>query len=145
MYGRLTLALFAAGPLLSGCSEVALGGPVAYQATLAPVGAANIVASVAAVAQPGQPTEAGITVQYAPAPATLGWEIRAGTCASPGVRVGGRGAYPDLTVGADGSGSIQRTFINAAMPPELPFHAVVVDAETRSTVIACGGLQAVQF
>ena len=70
-----------------------------------------------------------------------GWQINNGTCAEPGPVVGGRGNYPDVTTDADGRGTIERTFVSEVLTSDREYHAVIVDAATRQTIIACGDLE----
>jgi hypothetical protein len=125
------------------CIDTAFQEPVAFQANLVPVGAETISGSVAAVSQ-GRASEAGITARLGQAGRMVGWEIRMGTCASGGERLGGRGAYPDLTGDATGAANVERTPINETMDADARYHAVVVNAADRSVVLACANLVQVQ-
>lgn len=125
------------------CIDSTFQPPVAFQADLTPVGAETITGSVAAVSQ-GRASEAGITVRLGQAGRIVGWEIRLGTCASGGERLGGRGAYPDLTGDSSGGANVERTPINESMDADGRYHAVVVNAADRSVVLACANLVKVQ-
>lgn len=138
--GAILLALAGA----AGCTDTNFQEPVAFQADLVPSAGENVTGSVAAVSQ-GRATEAGITVRLGQAGRVVGWEIREGSCTTPGERVGGRGAYPDMTGDNTGAANVERTFINELMHPENRYHAVVVDAADRTIILACANLTRVQF
>lgn len=139
-FAVVLLALTGAGA----CSDTAFQEPVAFQADLVPVGNETATGSVAAVSQ-GRATEAGITARLGQAGRVVGWEIRLGTCANPGERLGGRGAYPDLTADATGSADIERTFINELMNADTRYNGVLLNAADRTVVLACANLVRVQF
>ena len=142
MTSKLAVLLALAGA--AGCADTNFQAPVAFQAELTPSAGETISGSIAAVSQ-GRATEAGITVRLGQAGRVVGWEIRNGSCTTPGERVGGRGAYPDLTGDNTGAANVERTFINELMHPENRYHGVVVNAADRSVVLACANLEQVQF
>lgn len=134
---RLLLLALAAAPA-GGCIDVTYEDPAAFSGTLVSTTPAGVSGQVAAVSQ-FRNTEAGIDVK-ADGPGVFGWQIRHGTCASPGEIVGGSGNYPDVTTGASGTGTVERSFISERLDRERQYHAVIVDVQTRQTVLACGTL-----
>ncbi|HEX2206343.1 MAG TPA: hypothetical protein VHG93_01570 [Longimicrobium sp.] len=124
------------------CSDITYQAPVAWQGGLLPRTEDGITGSVAAVSQGRRQTEAGIDLDGR-ANATYGWQINTGTCTSPGPILGGRGAYANIVTNSSGEGRIVSTFISALMEPGEQFHAVIVDAENRSLILACGNLEQV--
>jgi hypothetical protein len=129
---------------LAACSDINYQAPVAWQGSLLPRTDAEVTGSVAAVSQGRRQTQAGIEVN-GPLNTTLGWQINLGTCDAPGAILGGRGAYADFTTNETGVGRISNTFISALMPPDGQFHAVVVDPDNRSVIVACGNLERASF
>ncbi|HST59065.1 MAG TPA: hypothetical protein VLK84_10260 [Longimicrobium sp.] len=139
-FAVVLVALASAGA----CADTAFQAPVAFQADLVPVGNEMVGGSVAAVSQ-GRATEAGISARLGQAGRVVGWEIRLGTCANPGERLGGRGAYPDLTGDSSGAANVERTFINELMNADTRYNGVLLNATDRTTVLACANLERVQF
>ncbi len=139
-FAVVLLAMTAAGA----CSDTAFQEPVAFQGDLVPVGNETATGTVAAVSQ-GRASEAGISARLGQAGRVVGWEIRKGTCANPGERLGGRGAYPDLTGDSSGSANVERTFINELMNPGTRYNGVLVNATDRTVVLSCANLERVQF
>ena len=137
-------ALLLALAALAACSEITYQAPVAWRGTMLPRNDSGVTGSVAAVSQGRNNTEAGMDVDGNPG-TTYGWQINRGTCASPGPILGGRGAYANVTTNASGEGTIETTFIAALMPRDEQFHAVVVDAQSRTTILACGDLAEASF
>jgi hypothetical protein len=129
---------------LAACGDITYQAPVAWSGTLLPRNESGITGSVAAVSQGRSNTEAGIDVVGADN-TVYGWQINQGTCSSPGPILGGRGAYANVTTNNNGDGSVPSTFISALMPEGEDFHAVIVDAQNRSLILACGDLNEAAF
>lgn len=129
---------------LAGCGEITYQAPVAWRGTMLPRNDSGVTGSVAAVSQGRNNTEAGMDVDGA-ANTTYGWQMNQGTCASPGPILGGRGAYANVTTDSDGEGSVESTFVAALMPRGEKFHAVIVDPQNRTTILACGDLEEASF
>jgi hypothetical protein len=132
----LTLALACAA---TACADITYTAPIAFEARLQNRTGDGVTGQVAAVTQ-HRNTQAGLDVSGQEA-TTYGWQINNGTCAQPGPIVGGRGNYPDVTTDADGQGTIERTFVAELLVTDREYHAVLVDAATRQTIIACGELE----
>jgi hypothetical protein len=131
---------------VSACSEITNQSPVAFQGTIAgTIGGQSFTGSVAVASQGRNSTEAGIEVVLPAAGTKVGWQINEGTCTIPGEIVGGRGAYVDLTAGNDRVARVERTFISGRLTADGRYHAVVVDAANRTTILGCGNLERVQF
>jgi hypothetical protein len=129
---------------MSACSDLTYQAPVAWQGGLLPRNESGITGSVAAVSQGRRQTEAGIDMD-GPGSSTFGWQINRGTCSNPGAILGGRGAYADITTSSSGEGRIESTFISALMATGEQFHAVIVDKDNRSLILACGDLEEAAF
>lgn len=129
---------------LAACGEITYQAPVAWSGSLLPRNDSNVTGTVAAVSQGRRNTQAGIDV-VGEAATTYGWQINEGTCASPGPILGGRGAYADVTTNANGEGSVEFTFVSDLMPSGEQFHAVIVNAQNRSLILACGDLTEASF
>jgi hypothetical protein len=129
---------------LTACSDITYQAPVAWSGTLLPRNDSGVTGSVAAVSQGRTNTEAGLDV-VGDANTTYGWQINRGTCASPGAILGGRGAYANVTTNNNGDGTVPTTFISALMPRDEDFHAVIVDSQNRSLILACGDMADVSF
>lgn len=129
---------------LAACSDITYQAPVAWNGTLLPRNDSDVTGTVAAVSQGRTNTEAGLDVVGA-ASTTYGWQINRGTCTSPGAILGGRGAYANVTTNNNGDGTVPSAFISALMPRGEEFHAVIVDAQNRSLILACGNLTALSF
>jgi hypothetical protein len=142
MHRRSTVLLTLAA--LAACSDVTYQAPVAWGGTLLPRNESGVTGSVAAVSQGRSNTEAGIDVVGADN-TVYGWQINSGTCASPGSILGGRGAYANVTTNSNGDGTVASTFISALMPEGGEFHAVIVDAQNRSLILACGDMTEAAF
>lgn len=126
------------------CSDITYQAPVAWRGNLLPRTDAGITGSVAAVSEGRRQTLAGIEID-GPAGTTFGWQINTGTCAQPGAILGGRGAYADITTNSSGEGRIEETFISGLMPEDRDHHAVIVEANNRSLIHACGDLEVASF
>lgn len=135
---RLLLGLLLALAPVAACSDITYTTPIAFEARLLNRTGDGVTGQVAAVTQ-HRNTQAGIDVTGAEA-TSYGWQINNGTCTAPGPIVGGRGNYPDVTTDADGRGTIERTFVSELLTDDREYHAVIVDAVTRQTIIACGEL-----
>lgn len=142
MYRPLAALLLLASA--AACSDVTYQAPVAWQGTLLPRTDLGVTGAVAAVSQGRRQTEAGFEMD-GPANETFGWAINTGTCANPGPILGGRGAYANVTTNNNGEGRIQSTFVSALMSEGEQFHAVIVDADNRSLILACGNLEVASF
>ncbi|HEU0300162.1 MAG TPA: hypothetical protein VFR37_11925 [Longimicrobium sp.] len=136
---RLLLTLALACAPAAACSDITYTTPIAFEARLLNRTGDGVTGQVAAVTQ-HRNTQAGMDVTGAEA-TQYGWQINNGTCAAPGSIVGGRGNYPDVTTDADGRGTIERTFVAELLTTDRDYHAVIVDAATRQTIIACGELE----
>lgn len=134
---RLLLIALAGAPA-GACIEVTHEPPVVFSGSLLATTPAGVSGQVAVVTQ-FRNTEAGIDVRASGA-GVFGWQINHGTCDSPGEIVSGRGNYPDVTTSAEGSGTVNRSFVSEQLNGDRQYHAVIVDAETRQTVLACGNL-----
>lgn len=133
----LTLALACA--TAAACADITYTAPMAFEAQLQNRTGDGVTGKVAAVTQ-HRNTQAGLDVNGQEA-TTYGWQINNGTCTEPGPIVGGRGNYPDVTTNAQGLGTIERTFVADLLVTDREYHAVLVDAATRQTIIACGELE----
>ena len=136
---RLLLTLVLACATAAGCSDITYTAPIAFEAHLQNRIGDGVTGQVAAVTQ-ARNTQAGLDVNGQEA-TKYGWQINNGTCAQPGPIVGGRGNYPDVTTNSDGLGTIERTFVSELLTSDREYHAVLVDAATRQTIIACGELE----
>ncbi|HEX6368086.1 MAG TPA: hypothetical protein VF006_04075 [Longimicrobium sp.] len=126
------------------CSDLTYQAPTAWRGTLLPRTEAGITGSVAAVSEGRRQTQAGFEMDGT-AGTTFGWQMNHGTCANPGPILGGRGAYANVTTNASGEGRVESTFISVLMSPGEQFHAVIVDAQNRSLILACGDLEEASF
>jgi hypothetical protein len=96
--------------------------------------------SVAMVIGENQP-RAGIGVRDAPARATLAWDVRAGTCAAPGDRVGPATAWPAIQVSDSGTGAAEAT-VNRRIDTDGPYAGFLYEGELGSGgVLACADLE----
>lgn len=129
-------ASFTLAVLLAACSDP-LGIPSAWQAELTPTTAANVRGQVAAASLPQPSLETGMDVEGAPQ-TKYGWQINRGTCAQPGIILGGRANYPDVTTNDAGLGRVERTFVSGRLEEGNAYHAVIVSSADRSIVLACG-------
>ena len=71
------------------------------------------------------------------------WQIRSGTCATPGAVVGQSGSYPHLLVDEVGSGRSDTGF-NILLDPMLDYNAHFQVSPTDSETLACADLQLLQ-
>lgn len=126
------------------CSDLTYQAPIAWRGTLLPRTDLGVTGSVAAVSQGRRQTEAGFEMD-GPANSTFGWAIQTGTCDDPGAVLGGRGAYADITTNSSGEGRIESTFVSALMSEGEQFHAVIVAANNRALILACGDLEQASF
>lgn len=140
----LTLALFCT--LGAAClGDSTYQPPTAYRARLLPTMAgSSISGTVDAVSQGRRETAAGLNA-VGELDTKYGWQINEGSCAQPGPMLGGRGGYPDFTTDDEGRGRVNETFIVGLIERERPYHAVIVDATTRTTILACGDFERLTF
>lgn len=71
------------------------------------------------------------------------WRVREGTCANSSGVVGNNSDYPDLVVGADGTGSVTVVVPHELDPDELhhiEFYVSPDQTDPDTDVIACGDL-----
>lgn len=126
----------------------------AFRARLLPVAGSSVNGTVDAVSQGRGDTEAGLNVTGEPS-TTYGWQINQGTCEQPGAVLSGVGVYPNFTTVSDtiasdttrrpGHGRVDRIFIARLMAPDQDYHAIVVNANNRSMILACGNFGRLRF
>lgn len=124
--------------------------PTAFRARVLAVGGGAVNGTVETISQGRGDTEAGLNAVGEPS-TTYGWQINKGTCAQPGAVLSGQSVYPDFTTTAPdtinpgGRGRVDRIYIARLMTPDEAYHAVIVNAGARSTILACGDFERLRF
>jgi len=161
MYPIRSLALAALFCTLgAGClGDPAYQPPTPLRARLVPVGGSTVVGTVEAISQGRGDTEAGLNIVGRPS-TTYGWQINQGTCEQPGAVLGGVAVYPDFRTASDtiasdtvasdttrrpGRGRVDRIYIARLMARDQDYHAIIVNADTRSIILACGNFDRIRF
>jgi hypothetical protein len=141
---RMVAALLAASGTLAACVQgnVVSESPGALEAPPAwttPSADGSGVRIQGALAPDGDTrTTATIRLTGAPAGATYAWHVHYGSCAGDVGVVGESGAYPPLTVGADGEGTARATLpFTTPSRQSGTFFIKVHEAGDMSAVIAC--------
>ena len=133
--GAGLLLILAACPSLNGPAT----GVTLWQATLRPDSGHPGLSGQAALAAQVGGTDAGIGIAGAAPGAMLTWQVRVGDCAAPGPGVSALSAFPELTVGSDGSATGQMR-IGHLLSADTAYYAEVRQT-TDSTRILCGEFQ----
>lgn len=137
--GGATAAMLIASACISSTGPLEV---VTWEAAL--VGADGIAdplaGSVAMVIGESQ-TQIGISVTDAPHAASLAWDVRDGTCAMPGGRVGPASVYAAIAVSDTGNGASE-TVVFRRIGTAGPYAAFVYDGTPDSgAVLACADLE----
>ena len=86
-------------------------------------------------------TQVGISVRDVPAHATLAWDVKAGTCATPGDRVGAASVFVPIQVSDSGTGAAEAT-IARRVATDGPYAGFLYeDAAGPVGVLACADLE----
>lgn len=142
---RSALPALLALSLATGCStDINLPETTAWEGTLISLDVTNPLRGSIAALSRGATTRASIQITNAEPAARYAWRIRSGSCDSPGERVGGLAAYPDLTASATGSAS-DEAILSETLRPDGAYHAVVLEVPDSDRIIACGNLERQTF
>lgn len=137
-FAALTVSLLGSSVALSACDDDPIEpiAPVEWLAELA-----GDIDGIAAASSAGSAFDAAIEIEGADADAVFTWAVAAGTCATPGARVGAADDYPDLEVGEDGTAAAEAE-VNAGLDDEDDYIVRVLDESGEGPVtIACGALE----
>lgn len=128
-------------PLLAGCISPA-APPEALlwegQVLVEAAGPPDMAGSAAMVALTTQ-TQAGVSLDGAPADAVFGWVVRAGTCAAPQASVSVASAFPALGVTGEGTGEAETVIQRRLTGMEYAVQ-VVENGDGSGAVLACADL-----
>jgi len=104
-------------------------------------GSANPLSGSVAMVIGESRTQVGISVTDAPPRASLAWDVRDGTCATPGDRVGPANVYVAITTSDTGTGASE-TIVLRRVGTAGPYAAFVYDGSAGSgAVLACADLE----
>lgn len=98
----------------------------------------DVGGQAAAVSEPAG-TSLGILVTGSEPGAAHAWGLRVGSCADPGAQVGPSSDYPELAIGATGSGEAE-THLGSRLSSDQSYHVEVRVSATDGSRVACGDL-----